>query len=199
MKKSLPIIFGTLVMVSALTGCVGRNSSPEQNNVTVQSSETIISQPITSTIGASSPAISPNASAAYEKLIVYKTEGYEKQSIAGFNTTLASTADELTEFLAAVADVGSTISHNDENYDFFNTTISFSSHELYCGHMGEEFTFNMSLSKQSRPCGYLDEDGETVYDFTCFVEVDVAYSINAPKLVTVAERNKALLTFKEEM
>lgn len=65
--------------------------------------------------------------------------------------------------------------------------------------MGEELTFNMPLSKQSRPCNYLDEDGETVYDFTCFVEADVAYSINAPKLVTVAERDKALLTFKEEM
>ena len=39
----------------------------------------------------------------------------------------------------------------------------------------------------------------TVYDFSCFVEANVAYSINDPKLVTVAERDKALLTFKEEM
>ena len=65
--------------------------------------------------------------------------------------------------------------------------------------MGEELTFSMPLSKQSRPCDYLDEDGETVYDFGCFVEADVAYSVIAPKLVTVAERDKALLTFKEEM
>ena len=199
MKKCLPIIFAALLMVSVLTGCAGRNSSPEQNNATVQNSKTNISQPVTSTTGDSSLAVSPTASAAYEKLIAYKTEGYEKQSIADFNTTLASTPDELAEFLAEVADVGSTISHDDENYDFFNTSISFSSHELYCEHMGEEFTFNMPLSKQSRPCDYLDEDGETVYDFTCFVEADVAYSINAPKLVTVAERDKALLTFKEEM
>ena len=199
MKKCFPIISAALLMVSALTGCAGRNSSPEQNNATVQSGETTISQPVTSTTGASSLAVFPTASAAYEKLIAYKTKGYEKQSIDDFNEALASTPDELAEFLAAVADVGSTISHNDENYDFFNTTISFSSHELYCEHMGEEFTFNMPLSKQSRPCDYLDEDRETVYDFTCFVEADVAYSINAPKLVTVAERDKALLTFKEEM
>ena len=106
---------------------------------------------------------------------------------------------ELTELLAAVADVSGTISHDDENYDFLDTTIRFSSQELYCEHMGEEVTFSMPLSKQSRPCDYLDEDGETVYDFTCFVEADVAYSINAPELVTVAERDKALLTFKEEM
>lgn len=199
MKKCLPIIFAALLMVSALTGCAERNSLPEQNNATAQGSETTISQPVTSTTGASSPTVSPTASAAYEKLIAYKAEGYGQQSVADFNVALASTPDELTEFLAAVADVISTISTDDENYDFFTTTISFSSQELYCEHMGEELTFSMPLSKQSRPCDYLDEDGETVYDFSCFVEADVAYSINAPKLVTVAERDKALLTFKEEM
>ena len=190
--------------VAYLTGCASQtnsaqqNSSPEQNNATAQSDNTM-SQPVTSTTGASNPTVSPTASAAYEKLIAYKTESYGEQSIADFNATLAPTSDELTELLAAVADVGSTISHNDENYDFFNTTISFSSHELYCEHMGEEVTFNMPISKQSRPCDYLDEYGETVYDFSCFVEANVAYSINAPKLVSVAERDKALLTFKEEM
>ena len=199
MKKCLPIIFAALLMVSALTGCAGRNSSPEQNNATAQSSKTNISQPVTSTTGASSPTISPNTSAAYEKLIAYKTEGYGQQSIADFNTTLASTPDELTEFLAAVADVISTISPDDENYDFFTTTISFSSQELYGEHMGEEFFISMPLSKLSRPCDYLDDEGETVYDFTCFVDATAVYSIQAPKFVSVAERDKALLTFKEEM
>lgn len=199
MKKCLPIIFAALLIVSALTGRAERNSSPEQNNAAVQGSESAMSQPITSTIGASSPTVSPDAPVAYEKLIAYKTEGYGQQSVADFNTALASTPDELTEFLAAVADVISTISPDDENYDFFTTTISFSSQELYCEHMGEELTFSMPLSKQSRPCSYLDEDGDTVYDFACFVEANVAYSINAPKLVAVAERDKALLTYKEEM
>ena len=199
MKKCLPIIFAALLMVSALTGCAGRNSSPEQNNATAQSSKTNISQPVTSTTGASSPTISPNTSAAYEKLIADKTEGYGQQSIADFNTTLASTPDELTEFLAAVADVISTISPDDENYDFFTTTISFSSQELYGENMGEEFFISMPLSKLSRPCDYLDDEGETVYDFTCFVDATAVYSIQAPKFVSVAERDKALLTFKEEM
>ncbi len=211
MKKCLPIIFAALLMVSALTGCTsqtsltrqtsltGQNSSPEQNNASAPSGETTISQPVTSTTRDSSPTVSPTESAAYEKLIAYKTENYGEQSITDFNEALASTPDELTEFLAAVADVISTISPSDENYDFFTTTITFSSQELYCGHMGEEVTFNMPISKQSRPCDYLDEDGETVYDFSCFVEANVAYSITAPKLVSVAERDKALLTFKEEM
>lgn len=199
MKKCLPIIFAALLMVSALIGCAGQNSSPEQNNAAAPSGETTISQPVTSTTGASSSTVSPTASAAYKKLIAYKTGNYEQHSIADFNAALASTPDELTEFLAAVADVINTISPSDENYDFFTTTITFSSQELYCEHMEEELTFSMPLSKQSRPCDYLDEDGETVYDFSCFVEANVAYSINAPELVAVAERDKALLTFKEEM
>ena len=38
-----------------------------------------------------------------------------------------------------------------------------------------------------------------MYEFNCFVESDVAYSIDNPKLVSVAERDKVLLTYKEEM
>lgn len=199
MKKCLPIIFAALLMVSALTGCAGRNSSPEQNNATAQGSETTINQPVTSKTGASSSTVSPTASAAYEKLIAYKTANYGEQSIADFNTTLAPTPDELTEFPVAVADVISTISPDDENYEFFTTTITFSSHELYCEHMGEEFTLFVSMSKQSGLCDYLDEAGEPVYEFNCFVESNVAYSIDNPKLVSVAERDKVLLTYKEEM
>ncbi len=199
MKKCLPIIFAALLTVSALTGCAGWNVSSEQNNAAMQNSEPAITQPTTSINEASSPTVSPNASAAYEKLIAYKTEGYEKQSIADFNAALASTPDELTEFLAAVADVISAISPNDKNYDFFTTTISFSSHELYCEHMGEEVTFFIAISKESRLCDYLDEYGEPVYEFTCIVELYVPYSINEPELLTVAERDQALLVYKEEM
>lgn len=195
MKKCLPIIFAALLMGSAVTGF----ASSEQNNVTVQSGESTINQPATSTNGDSSPIIFPNASSAYEKLIAYKTDGYGQQSVADFNAALASTPDELTEFLAAEADVISIISPDDENYDFFTTTMTFSAYELYRKHMGEEFTFFISISKESRLCDYLDEEGKPVYEFTCFVEANVPYSIDDPKLVTVAERDTALLTFKEEM
>ena len=199
MKKCLPIIFAALITVSSLTGCTGRNPSSEQNNAAMQGSEPAIIQTALSTNGASNPIVSPNVSAAYEKLIAYKAEGYEQQSVADFNAALASTPDELTEFLAAVADVSNTISSDDENYEFFTTTITFSSHELYCEHMGEEFTLFVPMSKQSRLCDYLDEAGEPVYEFNCFVESNVAYSIDNPKLVSIAERDKVLLTYKEEM
>lgn len=178
MKKCLPIIFAALLTVSTLTGCTSPKGLTEE---------------------AFNPAASPNTSAAYEKLTTYRTENYAQQSVADFNAALASTPDELTEFLAVVADVSGTISHDDENYDFLDTTIRFSSQELYCEHMGEELTFFVSISKQSGLCDYLDETGEPVYAFNCFVDCNVAYSIDNPKLVTVAERDKALLTYKEEM
>lgn len=199
MKKCLPIIFAALLMVSMLTGCAGRNPSSKQNNAAMQSNKPAMIQTALSTNGASSPIISPNASAAYEKLVAYKAEGYEQQSVADFNAALASTPDELTEFLAAVADVSNTICSDDENYEFFTTTITFSSHELYCEYMGEEFTLFVPISKQSRLCDYLDEAGEPVYEFNCFVECNVGYSIDNPKLVSVAERDKALLAYKAEM
>jgi len=199
MKKCLPIIFAILLMVSALTGCAGRNSSSEQNNAAGQNNEPAINQTATPTNGASSPTGSSNVSAAYEKLIAYKTEDYGQQSIADFNAALASTPDELTEFLAAVADVSGNISHDDENYDFLDKTIVLSSQELYCEHMGEEFTFFIPISKESRLCDYVDDEGNPVYEFTCFVDLYVPYSIADPKLVTIAERDKAYLTFKEEM
>lgn len=198
MKKCSSIIFSALLMANALTGCANQNNLAWRNSLPEQSN-TSIRQSVTSTDGALSPIVSPTALAAYKKLIAYKTENYGQQSMADFNTMLAPTPDELTEFLAAIADVGSTISSDDENYEFFTTTMTFSSHELYCENMGEEFTLFVPMSKQSRLCDYLDEAGEPVYEFNCFVESNVAYSIDNPKLVSVAERDTALLTYKEEM
>lgn len=211
MKKCLPTIFTAILTVSVLAGCADqrnqalRNPSSEQSSAAVQNSAAVqsrgsaMNQTGLSTNGASSPTASPDVSAAYEKLMAYKTEDYGQQSVADFNATLASTPDELTVFLSEMADVISAISPDDENYDFFMTTMSFSSHELYCEHMGEEFAFFISPSKQSRLCDYLDDEGEPVYEFNCFVDANVVYSINDSKLVTVAERDHILLTFEEEM
>ena len=199
MKKCFPIIFAVLLTVGMLIGHTRRNFSSGQNGVVLQSNETAINRTVTPTDGALCPTVSPDASAAYKKLIAYRTKDYGQQSIADFHMALASTPDELTEFLAAEADVISNLSLDDENYDFFTTTMSFSSNELYCEHRGEEFTFYASISKQSRLCDYLDEEGDAVYGFNCFVDLQVGYSINDPKLVTVAERDNILLTFEEEM
>ena len=124
MKKYLPIIFTTFLTINVLTGCAGQ-ALLKQNNVSVQTGEdndAAINQNATPISEAGltvlSSNVSLNASASYTKLIAYKTKNYGQQSIADFNTTLAPTPDELTEFLAAVADVSNTISSDDENYEF---------------------------------------------------------------------------------
>ena len=189
MKKIFSLILATLLLLSALTGCAGQNNPPD--------TKSSANDPTTEEN--SNPPPSSNPSAAYEKLIAYKTDNYSEQSVADFNAALASTPDELTDFLAEIADVISSISPNDENYDFFTTTLSFSANELYSEHMEEELAFSFGISKMSRPCDYLDEAGDRVYDFTCFVDIQIFYSIDSPRLVTVAERDKILLAFKEEM
>lgn len=105
----------------------------------------------------------------------------------------------MTALLATVADVGGVLSRDDENYAFLDTTIRFSSQELYCQHRGEAFTLFVSMAKHSRLCDYLAEDGGSVYEFNCFVEANVTYAIDDPKRVSVAERDKTLLIFREEM
>ncbi len=136
---------------------------------------------------------------AYAKLLAYKTEDYLQQSIADFNSALASRPDELTELLAMQSDVINTISPDDENYDFFTTTVQLSANALYCEHMGEPFTFYAGILKNSRPCKYLDEYGDITYDFSCFADLQVDYAINSPEILTVGERDHTLLTFKKEM
>lgn len=195
MKKLLSIVLAALLVIGVFAGCANQAPLPEKTNTPAQAGE-LSSKQTAAPTGKATPT---DTSAAYAKLIAYKTEDYSRQSLADFNAALASTPEELTEFLSAVADVTGTISPDDENYDFFATTISLSDHELYCEHMGEEVAFFIDLSKLSRLCDYLDEDGQPVYEFVCFVELTVPYSIVDPKLVTVAERDNAFLTLKEEM
>lgn len=172
MKKYLPIIVAALFAISAFTGCASRTSNE---------------------------AAPLNISEAYAKLIAYKTEDYSQQSVADFHAQLASTPEELEELLSAQADVISHISADDENYDFFITTMNISTSELYCEHMGEAFGFFVGISKESRPCKELDEYGEVTYQFFCSADLQVGYTIDAPELLTVAERDDTLRTFEEEM
>lgn len=211
MEKHLQIILITLLTVSALTGCAsqnsltGKNPLSEEGNAARQNSESAINQTDAQTDEPSNPLIPVNAAVsadytrAYKKLIAYKTGDYGQQSIADFHAALAPTSDALLEVLAAIADVIAGISHDDENYDFFATTMTFTTNELYCEHMGEEVTFMSHVSRNSRPCDYVDEAGETVYAFHCYVDLYVPYAIHSPKLVTVEERDKMLLTFQKEM
>lgn len=65
--------------------------------------------------------------------------------------------------------------------------------------MGEKHTFFASIFKNSRPGREPDESGETTYKFRCSADLQITYSIPAPKVLTVAERDHTLLAFKDEM
>ena len=187
-KKSKIVVAATVIFSAAVCTCflvIGAYAAPSttNNNAMIRNDTFSNSEP----------------SASYEKLTAYKTENYPQQSVADFNAALASTPDELTELLAAQADVINEISPDDENYDFFTTTLQFSTTELYCKDMEEEVTFCAGISKQTLPSEWLDEEGEIWYEFNCFADLHVAYSINSPERVTVAERDNTLLTFEEEM
>ena len=91
MKKFLSIILATLLAVSVFTGCAKQTSLPEKDNVLAQGNELASKQTATPTSG----GVPTNTSAAYAKLIAYKTEGYGQQSVADFNMALAPTLDEL--------------------------------------------------------------------------------------------------------
>lgn len=193
-KKSKIVVAATVIFSAAVCTCflvIGAYAAPSttNNNAMIRNDSEIRND----TFSNSEP------SASYEKLTAYKTENYPQQSVADFNAALASTPDELTELLAAQADVINEISPDDENYDFFTTTLQFSTTELYCKDMEEEVTFSAGISKQTLPSEWLDEEGEIWYEFNCFADLYVAYSINSPERVTVAERDNTLLTFEEEM
>ncbi|MCM1155378.1 MAG: hypothetical protein NC314_12505 [Roseburia sp.] len=144
-------------------------------------------------------SLPPGQSAAYTKLISYKTDDYLQQSITDFNATLAPTYDDFSDVLAAMAEVAGTIPADDENYDFITQTMTFSAQELFNEHMGEGFTFMGNLQKRSRPYKEVDSEGEPIYAFNCFVEFQVDYEILLPDVLTVAERDAVLLNFRTQL
>lgn len=119
MKKYLTVILAVLLVMSALTGCAGKNNPTKQDNAL----NTTATDPDTATVSESSnsPSVS-NTSAAYEKLIAYKTDNYSQQSVADFNNLLLDN-DDFLELLEAHSDVMAAISPNDDNYDFIMLPI----------------------------------------------------------------------------
>lgn len=192
MKKSLTIILTALLTASILTGCAVQAAPPKQNDIPQENIEPAKAQ---TTIEPTSPTVPKDQSAAYKKLTAYKTENYLTQSVAEFNAALVSDPDSLGELLAANAAVR--LSPDDENYDFITTTMQHSLNELYCEHMGEQVAYFTVISKESRP--YTDEFEEIWYNFVCSATLQLDYSIKVPELLTIAERDSAFLTFKEEM
>ncbi len=86
MKKYLTIILATLFTMSVFTGCAGRNSSPEQSNVSITNS------PIT----ASEPGEMPDNSFSkeeYQKLLALQLDGYEDMTVSDYRNHIAKLTD----------------------------------------------------------------------------------------------------------
>lgn len=139
---------------------------------------------------------SQDGSAAYEKLLSYKTDGYLSLSVAEFNALIAPTRDAFGEALEAYAEV--TISKEDENNDFFDVTLRASLSELYGEVFEEDAYFSVVLSRTERP--YVSPiDGYVFYEFLFYANVDIEYRVTSPETLTVAERDRVLRSCREEM
>lgn len=202
MKKNILIIFAILLMVSALTGCIGRSALTRQNNsqqqngtfdVTVSESVTAAMRQILNIMPIS------NTSAAYAKLMTYKTENYSRQSVADFNKVLLN--GNYLEFNELYCTVMSGILPDDENYDFIMLTLSASISEIYCEQAAkneEPGIFGYVEKKRQSVESVSDEEDlptkEPIYDFLFNASYYINYTIPDPALLTVAERDYALHT-----
>lgn len=125
--------------MSALTGCAGKNNPTKQDNAL----NTTATDPETAPVSESSnsPSVS-NTSAAYEKLIAYKTDNYSQQSVADFNNLLLDN-NVFLELLEAHSDVMAAISPNDDNYDFIMLTLNASLNEIYYEQVEKNTVFSL--------------------------------------------------------
>lgn len=145
-------------------------------------------------------------SAAYEKLIAYKTNYYSKQSVADFNNSLRN--EDLTELYEAYDTVMTDISSDDENYDFITLTLATSLNEIYHEQVGKNTAFSISgyLERKEQPFDIEllpDEENisakEQIYEYILYGLYNINYTISDPAELTVAERDSALQTFRTEM
>lgn len=141
-------------------------------------------------------------SAAYKKLLKYKTEDYLQQSVAAFNASIAPTGDAFGEALDAYAQVAAEgIDAEDENYEFLKVTLQASLSELYCEVFVDDTPyFPVYLSRMERPYAYMGPTGwDMFYEFMFFALVNVSYRVTSPETLTVEERDRVLRTCREEL
>lgn len=136
---------------------------------------------------------------AYDSLTAYRIDGYEDMSVAAFNALLAFDEDALQKAYEAYAKVvAGGISPSDENADFLNVTLNASLSELYGEKFSEPAFFPIYLSKKEDP--YVDPiEGDVLYGFCFFANVYLEYHIQDPEMITVAERDRVLTAFREEL
>lgn len=182
MRKSIIAIFAILICMGLLTGCGAHENKEISNHDTAQQE--------------SSSSVS-DYSASYQRLILYKTTDYSKESVAAFNQSLIPENGDLSELLAAYAEAIEEITPDDENYDYITLTFAASLKELYCEQMNEEVSRSGHLKKTARPIEPLQSEekrvnSEEIYDFMVYAKYNIQYSIVDPALLSVKDRDSAL-------
>lgn len=190
MKKSIITSLAVVLCVSLLSGCNAKDSSTPPNSQRTNTPA--------QTTGSSS-----GTSDAYEKLVVFKTEDYEQQSVADFNQSLAPDNGDISGLLDAQAEVLASISPDDENYEFITVTLAASLDELYCEQMNDSVGHSAYLKREERPLENLPSEEsvaetETTYQFVFYAPYRLNYTFSDPTKITIAERDNALQKFKTE-
>ena len=183
MKKRLLIGITILLCFSMLAGCAG---TQENNEHTGPGS-----------------SLTDSTLAYYTKLVSFKTDGYEQQSVKAFNASLVPEFGELLEAMAAITAVG--LSPEDENYDFITMTLDASLRELYAEQMNEEafYTGHVVKSCLSEPLNKEEEaifEAEgPIYDFYFTADYYLEYEIISPDILKISERDNAFRVFGAEL
>ena len=188
-KRSIITPLAVVLCLSLVIGCNAKDSSASANSPQTTPVQTMVS--------------SSGTTDAYEKLIAFKTEDYEQQSVADFNQSLAPDNGDISGLLDAQAEVLASISPDDENYEFIMVTLAASLDELYCEQMNDSTGLSAYLKREERPLEKLPGEesvaGEGItYQFVFYALYRLNYTFPDPAQITVAERDNALQKFKTE-
>lgn len=183
MRKELLIGIVLLLLFNITTGCAGVQDA--QQNAGPGSS------------------LNDNVSNAYEKLVSFKTDGYEQLSVKEFNKMLLPEFGELLNANSIVTTAN--LSAEDENYDFITVTMNASLNELYAETMDDEKIY-FGYVRKERLSEPLDETEKIIfetegpsYDFLFIAGYTLKYEIPSPDTLTIAERDNVLRSFGEEL
>ena len=189
-KRSIITPLVIVLCLSLVVGCNAKDSSTSANSQqTTSSGQTTVSNSGTTDV--------------YEKLVAFKTEDYEQQSVADFNQSLAQDNGDISGLLDAQAEVLASISPDDENYEFIMVTLAASLDELYCEQMNDSIGLSAYLKREERPLEKLPGEesvaGEEItYQFVFYALYRLNYTFSDPAQITVAERDNVLQKFKTE-
>ena len=194
MKKCMITVTTVLISLSILTGCTLKENASANIATHLLASDT--------STGISSTS---NYQDAYDNLVLFKVDEYSLNSVAKFNDSLMPIDGNLSEILETYSTVIASLPENDKNHYFFRVSLAASLNELYCEQLGEETTYDGYVRKVDRPLVPLNEEEKQLlsekpsYEFYFTAWYSIKYTISDSEVLTVGERDQALLTFHTKL